>query len=162
MRRLSKARAGSLLGRTTLLALLAPTAARTVASPTSPTDSPPLHHRPLTHSSASTSIQTAPADDVSGSTQRGEARTGATLAEARGDMRFNVLFIVVDNLRPALGAYGVEEVVTPQIDSFAGSDGAVLFSRAFCQVICRPGHRRVGCTERGLGQCAGNMSWMEA
>ena len=51
--------------------------------------------------------------------------------------RTNVLFIVVDNLRPALGAYGNKEVVTPRIDALAAN--STLFSRAFCQEAwCSP------------------------
>jgi arylsulfatase A-like enzyme len=49
----------------------------------------------------------------------------------------NVLFIAVDDLRPELGAYGVEEVRTPNIDRLAG-DGYV-FTRAFVQqAVCNP------------------------
>ena len=49
----------------------------------------------------------------------------------------NVLFIVVDNLRPALGAYGNKEVQTPRIDALAAN--STLFSRAFCQEAwCSP------------------------
>jgi len=43
----------------------------------------------------------------------------------------NVLFIIVDDLRPELGCYGVEEVRTPHIDRFAKE--ALLFERAYCQ-----------------------------
>ena len=45
--------------------------------------------------------------------------------------RRNVLFIVVDNMRPALGAYNNSEVVTPRMDGLARQ--STLFSRAFCQ-----------------------------
>jgi iduronate 2-sulfatase len=62
------------------------------------------------------------------------APTAAAVA-ARGST--NVLFIVVDNLRPALGAYGDTEVVTPRIDALAAN--STLFSRAFCQEAwCSP------------------------
>lgn len=43
----------------------------------------------------------------------------------------NVLFIAVDDLKPALGCYGDHIAVTPNIDSLAG--GACLFRRAYCQ-----------------------------
>lgn len=43
----------------------------------------------------------------------------------------NVLFIIVDDLRPELGCYGVSEARTPHIDRFA--KGALLFERAYCQ-----------------------------
>lgn len=49
----------------------------------------------------------------------------------------NVLFIVVDNLRPALGVYDVPQAVTPHIDALAAS--ATVFTRAFCQEAwCSP------------------------
>lgn len=49
----------------------------------------------------------------------------------------NVLFIIVDDLRPKLGCYGDEIAVTPAIDSLAKD--ATLFERAYCQYpICNP------------------------
>jgi len=49
----------------------------------------------------------------------------------------NVLFIAVDDLRPELGAYGVEQVRTPNIDRLA-ADGYV-FTRAYVQqAVCNP------------------------
>lgn len=49
----------------------------------------------------------------------------------------NVLFIVVDDLRPDLGCYGAAHMHTPHIDKLAG-DG-LLFERAYCQVaVCNP------------------------
>ena len=47
----------------------------------------------------------------------------------------NVLFIVVDDLKPLLGSYGYGEVISPNIDKLA-SEG-VLFSKAYAQqAIC--------------------------
>lgn len=47
----------------------------------------------------------------------------------------NILFIVVDDLRPELGCYGVDHVLSPNIDRFA--DQGTLFLRAQCQVpVC--------------------------
>ena len=46
--------------------------------------------------------------------------------------RPNVLFVIVDDLRPELGCYGVESADTPHLDRFAAS--SVLFERAYCQV----------------------------
>eukprot|EP00729_Bicosta_minor_P018330 gene18330-30586_t len=49
----------------------------------------------------------------------------------------NVLFIIVDNFRPEIGAYGVQDVLTPQMDKLA-AEGTV-FSRAYCQIAwCSP------------------------
>ncbi len=49
--------------------------------------------------------------------------------------RPNVLFLVVDDLRPQLGCYGREQMHTPHIDGLA--DRGVLFERAYCQVpVC--------------------------
>lgn len=44
----------------------------------------------------------------------------------------NVLFIIVDDLRPELGCYGVQSIRTPNIDRFAAS--AMLFGNAYCNV----------------------------
>ena len=49
----------------------------------------------------------------------------------------NVLFIAVDDLRPLLGAYGHEEVITPNIDKLAA--GGTVFLNASCQFpVCGP------------------------
>lgn len=49
----------------------------------------------------------------------------------------NVLFIVVDDLRPALGCYGDLNASTPNIDKLAKS--GVLFRSAYCQqAVCAP------------------------
>jgi arylsulfatase A-like enzyme len=44
----------------------------------------------------------------------------------------NVLFLVVDDLRPQLGCYGQKQMVSPNIDRLASQ--GVLFERAFCMV----------------------------
>ena len=50
----------------------------------------------------------------------------------------NVLLIVSDDLRPEMGCYG-GEAITPELDSFASSVGAVTFTRAYVQqAICNP------------------------
>lgn len=50
---------------------------------------------------------------------------------------FNFLFLSVDDLRPELGCYGVNEIHTPEIDRLASR--SVLFQRAYCQVaVCNP------------------------
>ena len=49
----------------------------------------------------------------------------------------NVLFIAVDDLRPELGAYGIDFVKTPNIDKLASQ--SIVFERAYCQVaLCSP------------------------
>lgn len=59
----------------------------------------------------------------------------AAFAEAND--RPNVLFIMVDDLRPSLGCYGDQLVITPNIDRFARS--ARVFQRAYChQAVCGP------------------------
>lgn len=51
--------------------------------------------------------------------------------------RLNVLFIVVDDLRPELGIYGVPEISTPNIDALAQQ--GTRFARAYTQMAtCSP------------------------
>ena len=53
-------------------------------------------------------------------------------------MRHNVLFLVADDLRPELGAYG-GSALTPNLDKLANSTGALTFQRAYVQqAICCP------------------------
>ena len=47
----------------------------------------------------------------------------------------NILFLIVDDLRPQLGCYGHANIATPNIDRLAAE--GVRFSRAYCQVpVC--------------------------
>jgi len=56
--------------------------------------------------------------------------------------RPNVLFVIVDDLRPELGCYGNHEIKTPHFDAFA-RDG-MLFSQAYCQAAaCAPSRASV-------------------
>ncbi|MEM9400722.1 MAG: sulfatase, partial [Verrucomicrobiota bacterium] len=49
----------------------------------------------------------------------------------------NVLMIVIDDLRPELGCYGVEEIKSPNIDKLAAK--SMLFERAYSQYpVCNP------------------------
>lgn len=51
--------------------------------------------------------------------------------------RYNVLFIMVDDLRPLLGCYGHTEMHTPNIDRIAAR--GTVFNRAYCQYpLCSP------------------------
>jgi len=63
----------------------------------------------------------------------GSEQEGGTSAEGRP----NVLFLLVDDLRPEVGAYGHEEMVTPSIDRLAAS--GLTFRRAYVhQAVCSP------------------------
>ena len=56
---------------------------------------------------------------------------------AAAEGRYNVLFIMVDDLRPQLGCYGHSEMHTPNIDRLAAR--GTLFNRAYCQYpVCNP------------------------
>jgi len=58
-------------------------------------------------------------------------------ADSRPAERMNILFIIADDLRNDLGAYGDEVAVTPHLDSLASR--SLVFNRAYCQkAVCWP------------------------
>jgi iduronate 2-sulfatase len=61
----------------------------------------------------------------------------ALAAEAATAAKYNVLYIIVDDLRPEFGAYGQTQMLTPNIDKLAAS--GTLFNKAYCQqAVCGP------------------------
>jgi hypothetical protein len=55
--------------------------------------------------------------------------------DSSSDSQPNVLFIVVDDLRPELGCYGKTHILSPNIDNLASN--GVLFDRAYCNMpVC--------------------------
>lgn len=65
-----------------------------------------------------------------------------TVAGAPPERPLNVLFVIVDDLRPELGCYGNSDIHTPNFDAFARR--AVTFRRAYCQAaVCAPSRASV-------------------
>lgn len=65
------------------------------------------------------------------------ALSAAEAAGGGSGERLNVLFIAVDDLRPQLGCYGQEQILSPNIDRLAGE--GLLLERAYCQqAVCMP------------------------
>ena len=54
------------------------------------------------------------------------------LVSVYSDQRPNVLFLVIDDLRPALGSYSYPQVLTPNIDWLAAQ--SLQFNNAHAQV----------------------------
>ena len=62
---------------------------------------------------------------------------GLASAQTTAKQKRNVLFVVVDDLRPELGCYGNHIVKTPNIDRLARR--GITFTRAYCQqAVCTP------------------------
>ena len=58
-------------------------------------------------------------------------------ATSKTPVKRNVIHIVVDDLRPELGCYGLPNRSTPNIDALAA--GGTVFDRAFCNIgVCGP------------------------
>lgn len=65
-----------------------------------------------------------------------------TISIAADANRPNVLFLVVDDLRPELGCYGKDYIQSPNIDGLAKS--GMVFNRAYCQQsVCSPSRSSV-------------------
>lgn len=63
-------------------------------------------------------------------------------AAAKSSDRPNVVFIAMDDMRPELGCYGRDHVVSPNIDRLAGK--GMVFQRAYCQQsVCNPSRASV-------------------
>ena len=52
-------------------------------------------------------------------------------SDYHNDGKYNVLFVSIDDLRPQLGCYGDEMVISPNLDQFAKE--SIMFKRAYCQ-----------------------------
>lgn len=68
-----------------------------------------------------------------------ERKPGTSRAASKDESvkKPNVLFIAIDDLRPALGCFGDKTAISPHIDQLARSGTA--FTRAYCQLaVCSP------------------------
>jgi len=66
------------------------------------------------------------------------AEPSATVSpQCKGTQKPNILFLVVDDLRPELGCYGKSYIRTPNIDALASN--GLVFDRAYVQqAVCSP------------------------
>ncbi len=82
------------------------------------------------------SASTAATASITGKTLLPSTTQAVTPLELSTE-RPNILFLAVDDLRPALGCYGDKLAITPNIDCLAGN--GILFNRAYCQsALCNP------------------------
>ncbi|MDE0466454.1 MAG: sulfatase-like hydrolase/transferase [Candidatus Poribacteria bacterium] len=82
---------------------------------------------------------------------------------AKASDLYNVLFIIVDDLRPLLGCYGHSEMHTPNIDALA--ERGTLFNRAYCQYpLCNPSRisMMTGLRPETTGVYGNTKGWREA
>lgn len=62
---------------------------------------------------------------------------GLKLSAQEKNKKLNVLFFLIDDLRPNLGCYGDRLAITPNIDRLARR--GIVFNRAYCQqAVCNP------------------------
>ncbi len=57
--------------------------------------------------------------------------------DSADEVRLNVLFIAIDDLKPELGCYGAERVISPNIDAIA-EEGTVFLNNHCQQAVCGP------------------------
>ena len=68
--------------------------------------------------------------------------SGRAAGESTVAKKFNVLFLVSDDLRPELGCYGNNVIKSPNIDRLA--ERGMVFNRAYCQqAVCSPSRSSV-------------------
>lgn len=61
--------------------------------------------------------------------------SGLFLFSCAEEKKPNILFIIVDDLRPELGSFGAEQIISPNIDKLASQ--GMRFERAYCNVpVC--------------------------
>ena len=61
----------------------------------------------------------------------------STVSAQNSKPKLNVLFLIADDLRPEIGAYGVTQIQTPNIDKIAAR--GTLFQKAYAQYpVCNP------------------------
>jgi hypothetical protein len=75
----------------------------------------------------------------------------------RARRRPNILFIIVDDLRPDMGCYGSGFVKTPCMDRLA--ERGTVFQRAYCQqAVCNPSRSSL-LTRMRAGRSSASLSW---
>ncbi len=90
------------------------------------------------------------------------ASVAAISVAAHADKKPNVLMILVDDLKPAFGAYGADFVHSPNLDRLAAR--GMRFDRAYCnQAVCAPSRNNlmVGVRSTSLGIYGLSQSFRE-